>query len=320
MKIRILTASDVKNALPMPTAIAAMQKAFSQFSAGKSTVPLRVRLASENGVTLLMPAYLHQSRDMAVKIVSIFPENPKLNLPTIAATVVALDPRTGIPVAVMEGTSLTAIRTGAAGGLAAQLLSREDAHSVALFGAGAQARTQLEAVFAVRSIGHVHLYDISQSAAQQLAQELSTWPRPPQIRIATSPQEAVQNADIVITATTSSTPVFDGSDLKAGTHVTGMGSFSPDMQEIDEITVKRARVVVDSREACLEEAGDLIISGAVIDAEIGEIINGDKAARRSRDEITFFKTVGIAVQDAVAATTVLTEAEKKGLGISIDIS
>ncbi|MGD8257440.1 MAG: hypothetical protein PVH56_07705 [Desulfobacterales bacterium] len=320
MNVRILTANEVKDALPMPKAIEAMKHAFGEYSAGKTTVPLRGRLDSDNGITLLMPVHLHESQNMAVKIVSIYPDNPKLNLPTISATVIALNPLTGIPLAIMEGTSLTAIRTGAAGGLAAQLLSREDSYSAALFGAGVQARTQLQAVLAVRDIQRVYLYDISESNAQKLAEEVGTWPNPPEVFIVSSPNEAVQNADIVIAATTSSTPVFDGHDLKAGTHITGMGSFSPDSQEIDAVTVQRSTIVVDSREACLEEAGDLIIPKATIDAEIGEIINGAKPGRRSQEEITFFKTVGVAVQDAVAAAAVLAEAEAKNLGNVIDMS
>jgi ornithine cyclodeaminase len=320
MQIRILTASDVKKALPMPRAIEAMRQAFGQFSAGKSTVPLRGRLDTEKGTTLLMPAHLHESRDMAVKIVSIYPGNPGLDLPTIAATVVALDPQTGMPLAIMEGTSLTAIRTGAAGGLAAQLLAREDSRTVALFGAGVQAKTQLQAVLAVRAIQKVNLYDIYEDAAKQFVEDTRTWPNAPIINIVSNPDTAVGDADIVIAATTSATPVFNGDDLKPGTHVTGMGSFSPDVQEIDEKTVARARIVVDSREACLEEAGDLIIPRATIDAEIGEIINGNKPGRQSPEEITFFKTVGVAVQDAVAAAAVLAEAQQRNLGISVDMS
>ena len=320
MQIRILTASDVKKALPMPRAIEAMRQAFGQFSAGKSTVPLRGRLDTEKGTTLLMPAHLHESRDMAVKIVSIYPGNPGLDLPTIAATVVALDPQTGMPLAIMEGTSLTAIRTAAAGGLAAQLLAREDSRTVALFGAGVQAKTQLQAVLAVRAIQKVNLYDIYEDAAKQFVEDTRTWPNAPIINIVSNPNAAVGDADIVIAATTSATPVFNGDDLKPGTHVTGMGSFSPDVQEIDEKTVARARIVVDSREACLEEAGDLIIPRATIDAEIGEIINGNKPGRQSPEEITFFKTVGVAVQDAVAAAAVLAEAQQRNLGISVDMS
>ena len=152
MEIRILTASDVKTALPMRKAIDAMRVAFGQFSAGHATMPLRAQIATDKGVSLLMPAYLRQSNDLGVKIVSIYGNNPNAGLPVVTATVLVLDPDTGLPVAFMDGGSLTAIRTGAGGGLAADLLARKDAVKVALFGAGVQARAQLEGVLAVREI------------------------------------------------------------------------------------------------------------------------------------------------------------------------
>jgi len=320
MQIRILTGDDVRAALPMHKAINIMKSAFGQLSAGKATVPLRTRISSGKGVTLLMSAYLHSSQDLGIKIVSIYKDNPSLGLPTTTASVIVLDPQTGIPRALIEGDALTAIRTGATGGLAAELLARRNATKIALFGAGVQGRAQLQAVMAVRSITQVNLIDLSRSAAQKLADEISTWTNAPTVNLASNPRQAIQDADIIITATTSSTPLFDGNDLKLGTHITGVGSFTPEMQEVDEVTVYRARVVVDSREACLAEAGDIIIPKATIDAELGEIINGLKQGRQSDDEITFFKTVGVAVEDAAAASAVLTEAEKNGLGTIIEVS
>ncbi len=324
MKIRILTADHVRQALPMPKAIEAMKRAFGQLSANQADIPLRGRLTTEKGVTLLMPAYLHKSRDMAIKIVSIYGDNPLLGLPTVAGLVMVLDPQTGMPLALMEGTSLTAIRTGAAGGLAAELLSRKDAGTVALFGAGVQGKAQLQAVMAVRSIRKVWILDSSLNQAEKLAAEMASWPSCPEIVAkgfsAREAGEAVSQADIVIAATTSLTPLFDGNDLRPGTHVTGVGSFTPQMQEIDEITVRRARVVVDSREACMAEAGDLIIAGAIISAEIGEIVNGTFPSRQNDHEITYFKTVGVAVQDAAAAAAVLAEATESGLGSLLSLS
>lgn len=319
MQIRILSADDVKTALPMPKAIDAMELAFGQLSAGKADVPLRAHLSTEKGTTLFMPAYLNQSQDLGIKVVSIYNDNPNLGLPVVSATVMILDPETGFPRALMDGNSLTAIRTGAGGGLAARLLSREDAKTVALFGAGVQARAQLQAVIAVRSIKQVNLISRTQASAQKLAHEISDWPDAPYVTMVSTPREAIQDADIVLTATTSATPLFDGNDLKEGTHVTGVGSYTPEMQEVDAATVRRARIVVDSREACLAEAGDIIITKAEIDAELGEIVNGLKSARQSDDEITFFKSVGVAVQDAAAAAAVLAEAEAKGLGKVVEL-
>jgi ornithine cyclodeaminase/alanine dehydrogenase-like protein (mu-crystallin family) len=297
-----------------------MKFAFGQLSAGQATVPIRTRIPTEKGDTLFMPVYLHRTQDLGIKIVSVYGDNPSLGLPTVSATVLVLDSQTGLPRAFMDGTSLTAIRTGAAGGLASEVLARPDAKTIALFGAGVQARSQLQAVMVVRRVTHVNIFDSSPELAQELKQEISTWSSTPSVNVVVEPQQAIQDADIVITATNSSTPVFDGNDIKPGTHITGIGSYTPQMQEVDEVTVRRAIIVVDSREACLAEAGDIIIPKAEIYAEMGEIINGLKPGRQSDDEITFFKSVGIAVQDAVAATAVLQEAEEKGLGMLVEMS
>ena len=331
MPIRILSAADVRAALPMPKAIDAMRHAYSQLSAGKATAPPRQHLSTDKGVTLIMPAYLPEGSEFGIKVVSVYDDNPNLNLPRITATVLVLDPTTGTPKAFMDGASLTAIRTGAGGGVAADLLARKDATTVGLFGAGVQARAQLQAVMAVRNITCVNLISRTQTSAQQLAAEISTWTDAPEVNLVSTPQQVVEDADIVICATTSATPLFDGNDLQPGTHITAVGTFVPEKREVDTTTIRRAhRIVVDSREDCLAEAGDLIIPNAEIKsllrtqkqaskapqrtfAEIGEIINGDKPGRQSDDEITFFKSVGVAVQDAVAGAAVLAAAEAKGV-------
>lgn len=321
MNIRILSATDVRASLPMPKAIDAMRHAYGQLSAGKVVMPPRQHISTDNGVTLIMPAYLAEHGDFGIKVVSVYDENPNLNLPRITATVLVLDPATGAPKALMDGASLTAIRTGAGGGVAADLLARKEVKTVGLFGAGVQARAQLQAVMSVRNIEKVNLISRTQSSAQQLTSEISEWTDAPTVNMVIQPQDVVQDADIVICATTSATPLFDGNDLKQGTHITAVGTFVPEKREVDTTTIRRAnRIVVDSREDCLEEAGDLIIPNAQIDAEIGEIINGDKVGRQSDDEITFFKSVGVAVQDAVAASVVLAEAEAKSLGNIIQMA
>lgn len=320
MKVRILTAEDVNSALPMKEAIRAMKAAFGQFSSGKATVPLRSRLQTDKGVTLLMPAYLQETRSLAVKIVSVYGENPERGLPTVSAIVVVMDPETGIPLAFMDGSSLTAIRTGAAGGLAADLLSRKDARRAVLFGAGIQGRSQLLAAMTVRPLDRICIIDHSKQAAQRLALEVAAWPLAPAVETAVSPEAAVQETDLILAATTSGTPLFDGDLLRPGTHVTGVGSFTPEMQEIDERTVRRARVIVDSREACRAEAGDIIRSNARIAGELGEIVNGSCPARQNDEEITFFKSVGLAAQDAAAAAAVLARAEERGLGTVVEMS
>ena len=321
MHIRILSATDVRAALPMPKAIDAMRHAYGQLSAGKVTAPPRQHISTDKGVTLLMPAHLPERNEFGIKIVSVYDGNPDLDLPRITATVLVLDPGTGLPKAIMDGSSLTAIRTGAGGGVAADLLARQDAKTVGLFGAGVQARAQLQAVMAVRNIERVNLISRTKTSAQQLATEISAWTDAPEVNLVPNPQQVVADADIVLCATTSATPLFDGNALRLGTHITAVGTFVPEKREVDTTTLRKAdRIVVDSREACLEEAGDLIIPNVEIDAEIGEIINGDTQGRQSNDEITFFKSVGVAVQDAVAGAVVLSEAEAKGLGTLVEMA
>ena len=320
MSIRILSASDVRAALPMSKAIDAMRHAYGQLSAGTAVAPPRQHISTDKGITLIMPAYLPERSEFGIKVVSVYDDNPNLDLPRITATVLVLDPATGSPIAFMDGASLTAIRTGAGGGVAADLLARQDAKTVGLFGAGVQARAQLQAVMAIRDIARVNLISRTQASAQQLATEIAAWTDAPEVNLVPTPQAVVADADIVLCATTSGTPLFDGNALQPGTHITAVGTFVPEKREVDTTTIRRAhRIVVDSREACLEEAGDLIIPNAEIDAEIGEIVNGDKPGRESDAEITFFKSVGVAVQDAVAAAVVLAEAEVKALGTLVEI-
>ncbi|MFQ5341437.1 MAG: ornithine cyclodeaminase family protein, partial [Anaerolineae bacterium] len=208
-------------------------------------------------------------------------------------------------------------RTGAGSGLATELLAREDAEVVAVFGAGAQARTQLEAVRTVRPIREVRIVSRTRESAQQFVDEIEGV----EARVLDDRSAAVRGAGIIIAATTSSTPVFDGRDVEPGTHINGIGSYTPEMQEVDATVVQRAKIVVDQREAALAEAGDLIIPirqglvrAADIYAELGEIVNGEKAGRTSDDEITFFKSVGNAAQDVATARWVLRAAEERGLG------
>jgi len=314
----------------MAQAIEIVKGAFAQLSAGKAVVPIRTQLeiARHKGITLFMPAYLQEGDDLGLKIVSVFPRNPEMGLPTIHALVAVVDAETGCPAAVMDGTYLTALRTGAASGAATDLLARTDARVAAVFGVGAQGRTQLEAVCQVRDIEKAWVYDVNQAAAEKYAEEMRERGGriPGDIIIASSSSEAVREADVLCTATTSKTPVFADDDLKAGVHINAIGAFTPEMQEVPEDTIKRARLVVDSREACWAEAGDLIIprhkgliSESDIYAELGEIVAGMKHGRESDDEITFFKSVGNAVQDVSVANKVLEEADRLGLGLKVEL-
>lgn len=329
MKIRFLSAKDIRAALPMNQAIEAMKSAYQQLSSQEATVPLRSRLEVEAppGVTLVMPAVLHRSGEMGVKIVSVFAQNAEKSLPTIHALVVALDPETGQPTAVLEGASLTALRTGAGSGAATDLLANPNSRVAAIFGSGVQARTQLEAICTVRSFEKVYVYSLDPEGAQRFVTEVAgQGPIPADIQIAATPQETVQAADVICTATTSETPVFDGKDLKLGTHINAIGSFTPQMQEIDAQTVKKAALFVDSTEAVLAESGDLIqpieqkiIEPEHIQAELGEVAAGKHPGRTQTDQITLFKSVGVAVQDAIAAGWAVREAERLDLGQVIDL-
>jgi alanine dehydrogenase len=323
--LHILSREDVRQALPMRQAIEAMKGAFAQLSTGQAEVPLRVALdvPRHNGVTLFMPAYLSADDQMAVKIVSVFNDNPAQGLPLIHALVVVVDATTGSPAAVMDGTALTALRTGAASGAATDLLARQDAHTAVVFGAGAQGRTQLEAVCAVRPIREAWVYDVMPRQAAAYADEMSQRLSLP-VSVAETPAQAVRQADVICTATTASSPVFDDADVRPGTHINAVGAYTPQMQEVPPETVLRARVVIDHREASLAEAGDLLIpleqgliTEAHIYAELGEIAAGRKPGRASPDEITLFKSVGVAVQDVAAAGAVLEAARELGLGTEV---
>ncbi len=322
MRLRVLTASDVRAAVDMPDAVDAVGRAFGELSAGRARSPVRLSLPGDGGVALFMPAWLQDSRAMGAKVVSVFQGNPSRGLPAIHGLVLVLDPSTGVPLAILDGTYLTALRTGAASGLATRLLARDDARVLTVFGAGAQARTQVEGVRAVRDIREVRVVSLDEAASRALAGELEGV----EARVLSDPREAVRGADVICTATTSRLPVFAGADVEPGTHVNGIGSFTPEMQEVDAELVRRAFVVVDARDAALEEAGDLIIplrNGTIgedhVRAELGEIVNGSAPGRTGQDQVTFFKSVGNAVQDVAVATLALAEAEARGLGRQVEL-
>jgi ornithine cyclodeaminase/alanine dehydrogenase-like protein (mu-crystallin family) len=327
-QLRLIRAGDLRRALPMQEAVEAVKAAFVEYSTGRATVPLRTRLdlPEKEAATLVMPAHLAQSHALAVKVVSVFPANPAAGLPTIHALVVVLDPDTGRPTALIEGASLTALRTGAASGAATDLMARPDARILAVFGSGVQARTQAEAVCAVRPIEAIRIFSLDPEGARRMVDDLAFLRLPQGISVATSAADAVRGADIVCTATTSSTPVFDDPDIGPGTHINAIGAFTPQMAEVPAETVRRARIAVDSRAGALAEAGDLLqplrtgmISERDIAVEIGEIAAGISPGRGDPSEITLFKSVGLAVQDAAAAAAALRHAEAEGLGRMIEL-
>lgn len=325
-KIRFLSRADVRRALPMGEAIAVMKEAFPLLSAGKAVIPQRLHLGipEENAGVLVMPSYLAAQAQLGLKIVTIFRDNARRNLPLIQALVMLMDASDGRPLALMEGSSLTALRTGAASGAATDLLARKDAAVAAIFGSGAQAETQLEAVCAVRPLHRAYVFGRDREKAAVFARRMEA-----QLAVEVLPApdaESLREADIICTATTSAVPVFADRHLKPGAHINGVGSYRPDLQEVPAETVRRAKVVVDERATCWEEAGELVIplqNGQItrdhVHAELGEVIDGTMPGRTSEDEITFFKSVGNAIQDLTAAGRILRAAEAQGLGIELEL-
>jgi ornithine cyclodeaminase len=319
MAVRLLRAADLVRACPMGDAIAAVADGFVALSAGQASVPVRLSVPLRyDGTVLTMPAALTGASSYSVKVVSVAPRNALAGRPVVLGTVLLGDSATGELLALIDGTALTALRTGAAGGVAARALSRSGASRVALFGAGAQARAQLTALACVRAITDVsvvtrdpaHVTALRQWAAGERALGAVA------IRAAT-PKDAVADADIVITATTSPTPVFPGGSLGAGAHVTAVGSFTPQMRELDEDTLRGARLVVDQRAAALAEAGELQGRGEGDVVELGEILSGREPGRTEDAQRTVFKSVGNAIQDLVVAARAYDRARTQGIGEEI---
>jgi len=326
--VLLLNSSEVRRALPIEQAIEAMKEAFAALSSGRALVPHRAHLSipKHSGISLVMASYVEGAElpdeALAVKVVSLFDGNLGRGLARIQAVVVMIEPDTGRVAALLDGATLTSIRTAAASGAATDLLARRGAKTLALFGAGVQARAHLEAICAIRPIETVRVYGQTPTKVEALCRDFSN-------RVhclpAKSPSDALNDADIVCATTTSRAPIFDDVDLELGVHINAVGSFTPGAAEVPGETVVRAKVVVDSREAAWLEAGDLIqplqagkISREHIHAELGEIVTGAKPGRVNEQEVTFFKSVGIAVQDAIAARVAVANARKLGIGSEIE--
>ena len=320
-----LSAAEVRRALPMPDAIAAMREAFVQLSCGTVTMPTRLRLevTEEQGVALCMPCHSDAQKLLGLKLATLFSRNHQRGLPLLHALVIVADGTTGLPLAVMDGATLTMLRTGAASGVATDCLARGNAAVVAVFGAGVQARTQLEAVCCVRRPQCARVYDPNAEAAEQFAAEMAQR-LGLHVERAASSAAALEDADVVCTATTARTPVFQDRELPPGAHLNAVGSYHPDVAELPPETVCRARIVVDHRASALEEAGDLLIplrQGLIreeqVRTELGEVLAGRAPGRQSCGEITLFKSVGVAIQDLCAAARALTNARAQHLGIEL---
>ena len=326
----ILSRDDLRELVPMSAAIDAVAQAFAQLSAGSANVPLRQHLdLADNRLALIMPAHLVESAALGVKLLTIIPQNAGGSRPVIQAVVVAFDPVDGQPLALLEGTFLTTLRTGAASGLATQLMARPESRTLALFGAGAAAFHQALAVCSVRQIERVLLVNRTLTHTEQLAHELQQAGPPisADVRIVASAQVALAEADVVCLATAATAPLFADADVRPGTHINAIGSYLPTMQELPSATVARARVVVDQRAAAWAEAGDLIIprnerliEETQVVAELGEVVIGQIPGRTNDAEITCFKSVGSAAQDVAVAqlAVALAQTHRRGTYIKLD--
>jgi ornithine cyclodeaminase/alanine dehydrogenase-like protein (mu-crystallin family) len=319
MLLRVITGRQVTELLPMQRAIELMRSGFEALAEGRTEMPQRQCVKTNDGDILLKPCWL-PGRGLSVKLVTTCPDNPARGLPVVQGLVTVFDDVTGAPQAVIDAAELTSIRTGAGGGLAIDLLARPESASVALIGAGVQARQQLLAAMTVRPIARVTVFDPSDEAYAIMETVIGSHPDRPQITRVANPDDGVADADIVITATTSPVPTFHGTELRPGTHVNAIGAYKPDRRELDGHTMRQAYVVVDGMEAAGREAGELLIPGITPDAELGDLVTGTKPGRTSDDQITVFKSVGMAIQDAVTACYVLEQANLLGIGREIELA
>ncbi|MCX6247616.1 MAG: ornithine cyclodeaminase family protein [Bacteroidetes bacterium] len=322
----ILNKAEVASVLEMKDCMAAVELAFAELSEGTAVLPLRTGITPPDGLSLYMPAYLKKMEALACKVVTVYKNNPlKHNLPTTIGKVLLQDPATGDVICIMNGGYLTAVRTGAASGVATKYLARKEKNQVAgIAGAGVQAKMQLLAVCEARNISKALVYDVSEAAADAFVAEMSKKLSLEIIRVKSA--EEILGADIICTATSSPTPLFDGNKVREGTHINGIGSHTPGARELDSAIVKRSKFVGDSREACFKEAGDIMIplnAGEIPDshfyAELGAIITGKKPGRVNDREITLFKSNGLAIQDAATALLVYQKAVAAGIGTQVEI-
>lgn len=325
MKIRLLSQSDIRQTMTMSHAIRLMEEAFVALSTGKVEAPLRTSISCDAGTMLYKPALLPESNTFGIKVVSIFPKNTNRGLPVTTGLMLVNDGETGLPLALLDAEYLTALRTGAASGLATRLLANPDTRTAALFGTGGQAECQLRAMLEVLPLEQVHVFSRLSENADSFCREHADLAGSCRLIPAYS-RAALRECGLISTVTSSMVPVFDDDELTAGTHINGMGSFRPDMSEVPSETVCRSTIFVDHRDAALREAGDIIrptTAGQLPEdfapAEIGEVLLEDRPGRTSRDQITFFKSVGNAAQDIVCAREILAIAENQGLGKIMEI-
>lgn len=333
MKIRVLNQQDIQKVFSMEEAVRAAGDALAMYSAGNTDIPLRanINVAEHGGNSLYMYGYAAPAQALGVKIVSVYSGNAEKGLPVVPATMVLLNSATGQVCALLDGTYLTRVRTGAVAGAATKLLARKDSRVFALIGTGGQAESQLEAVLTVRpELEKVYVYSRNFAKADAFAGAMNEKYAAKfgvNIVAAHSSEEAVREADIITAVTTANNAVFDGKLVKAGVHINAMGSYTPDMAEIDEYIVTHAdKVYTDTNEGVISESGDFIqpmakgsFAEADITGELGQAINGTVAVREADGEMTLFESVGTAVLDIVTAQRIYERAEEMNVGSLIEL-
>lgn len=307
----ILNKNQINKLVTMKEAILTMKTAFVQLSKREANIPVRLStdIPGKNATSLVMPAYLLDSPYYTVKVVSVNYSNPQEGLPLLHSSVQVFDASKGNIVATLDGESITAIRTGAVSGLATGILAKKDAKVGAIFGTGVQAKSQVEAILFVKNLEKILVFSRTKESAELFCNLIyDTFG----IKASTGNKDSLKEADVICTATPSKKPLFDHSDLNLGVHINAIGSFKPHMQEIGIETVINSKVIVDNREACEVEAGDLIIpveekkwSFNLVHGELGQVILGEVSGRDSDDEITLFKSVGNAIQDLALANLIM---------------
>jgi ornithine cyclodeaminase len=321
----MLSRTEIEALLDLDALIDALATAMANLSAGHASSPNRTAamVDERDGMLAVMPAYVPANAALTTKLVSLFPQNAGTGLPTHQAIIAAFDPETGEPLALLDGTYITAMRTAACSALSARLLAREDASVLAILGTGVQARAHAQALPLVREFSEIRVWGRDRAKAQALASDIAN------ARVADSAEAAVAGADVVCANTHAQEPVVRGQWLAPGTHVTSVG-YTPSGRELDDATIAGAYVVVESRAATLAPppagsndltqplAAGLLREGDV--AELGEVLLGERPARTATDQLTVYKSVGVAVQDAAAAALVLAAARANRVGRQISLA
>jgi len=327
VKVLLLSRAEIEGLITVREAIEAVEGAFRAKGLGKAQMPPKSYIYFDryDGDFRVMPAYLEEQGAAGVKIVNAHPLNPKeYGLPTVMAVIVLLDPKTGAPLAIMDGTWITNIRTGAGGAVAAKYLARRDSHIVAMVGAGVQARTQLIALKEVLDIAEVRINDISAEKARQYAEEMGKQ-LGVNVKAVGDTGRAVEGADVVVTTTPARKPILMNDWVSEGMHINAIGADAPGKQELDPQILTRAKVVVDDVEQAIH-GGEVnvplsegVIARGDIYADLGEVVTGKKPGRTSHEEITIFDSTGLAVQDIATDWVVYQKARKAGKGIEVEL-